>query len=154
MVVHAACSGALAGSCVAAAAYLLCLGLWVLLGCERLQCREQGGADTSTCLLAPTAAEVGKPWWQPAVWSFLVVVLAAQWSVWWMHTQVLQLWRQLQPCAPAHILHPHMSWLRLWAGLVWESLLLPACMLHTFCCDRICWAGIRYQKNGGKTRVV
>jgi hypothetical protein len=156
MVVHAACSGALAGSCTAAAGYLVGGAVWVLLGCGLLQCRMPDGVGNSACSLAFTAAQgtVGLPWWQPAVLCFLVVLLAAHCSVWWMHMQVLQLWRQLQPCAPACVLNPRMSWLRLWAGLMCESVLLPACMLYTFCCDKICWAGICYQKGDGKVRVL
>lgn len=47
-----------------------------------------------------------------------------------------------------------ICWLRVWIGILVESLVLPPCVAYTLCHDEIEWAGIRYSKHNGKVGVI
>ncbi len=65
--------------------------------------------------------------------------------------EVLALLVQLAPGRPLSA-RPgrHLSFARLWLGMLVESCVLPACMLYTLLCPTVQWAGIWYRKRSGK----
>jgi hypothetical protein len=84
-----------------------------------------------------------------STWMFVGLTASSLAAIHFMFQQVLQLFRVLSPTAGDEVLLPNISLTLLWLGWALENAVLPFCMLYSFCCDRILWGGITYQKKGG-----
>lgn len=140
-------------------------------------------APLARAACAAAAARQQAAWQRGALWVFIGVVAAAQCALGWMGRQSMALMRALSEegsggsgkgggrgsggkavkgggsrgsGGSAAILAQAapLCWLRVWAGILIESLVLPYCVTYTLATSDIVWAGITYRKRRGRVTVV
>jgi hypothetical protein len=114
-------------------------------------CTGSGGlAAVQQCI--QQAAAVRMPAASTAV---LLCLAAAAVALRYMVCQVSALLLHLHPCdAELAVQLGRYSCTRMWAGLLVECVVSPACMLYTYRSPYITWAGVRYAKRDGKVHRV
>jgi hypothetical protein len=65
---------------------------------------------------------------------------------------VLRLLGILSPGRPPAVVH--ISWAKVWLGVLVEQALIPAALLTMWLTSEIEWGGIRYRKWRGRVRVI
>ncbi len=172
MIVHAWASAMLALGCTAAlvqlfmnsrsvAGYLLTnlMGLRLRTRAGGMPCERdtQGCAcsfDHNECSISSSTSHLYASW---SLWLLLASMALAQLGMYLNAQQSVLLLHALSP----HMAHGSMaagmhlfSWLHVWGGLLFESLVLPPCMLWTYCHSDIEWSGLRYRKCNGRVRTL
>lgn len=165
MWLHATASAALSaplltGTCQVAVWGLSCCVHWFGASLTRghfgsvlLHPAAQGGAGAAGAVEVAAATAAGDaPEMLPLPLSAMALaaaLLLAQCCLYWMTAEILLLFRHLSPKSLAISIHTFVWW-KVWAALLLENVVLPACMLYTYLCPHVTWSGITYFKQRGR----